>query len=159
MKHHFAAPFIAASLAFAPAAFASETPVASVDVTLEVEDIANPTAAQFWADLEKDLEEAILVRVSDRLDSGGSRIRIDIDEVALTSGFQGALGEESVLAGDINITHPTDKTKTGFYDLKIRAAQGGGQLGEGQQVAVIPTETFYLTLINGFAERVVNDLR
>ncbi|MEM1065981.1 MAG: hypothetical protein AAGJ74_10815, partial [Pseudomonadota bacterium] len=69
------------------------------------------------------------------------------------------LGEESVLAGDINVTHPTDKTKSQFYDLKIRAAQGGGQLGEGQQVAVIPTETFYQTLIDGFAERLVNDLR
>ncbi|MEM1065712.1 MAG: hypothetical protein AAGJ74_09445, partial [Pseudomonadota bacterium] len=138
MKHHFATPLIAASLLFAAPAFSqSGTPVGSVDVSLEVDDIANPTAAQFWADLEKDLEEAILVRVSDRLDPGGSRIRIDIDEVALASGFQGALGEESVLAGDINVTHPTDKTKSQFYDLKIRAAQGGGQLGEGQQVAVI----------------------
>lgn len=137
----------------------ASTPVSSVDVSVDITAIENPQAAQFWSDLEGDLEEAILIRVADRLDTSGSRIRIDIDEISLASSFQGALGVDSVLMGDVNITNPRDKTKTSFYDLRIKATQQGGLYGQDVQLASVSTDKFYETLIDGFANAVVRDLR
>ncbi|NNK66616.1 MAG: hypothetical protein HKO95_07755, partial [Rhodobacteraceae bacterium] len=80
----------------AGAALASDTPVKDVDVEFDLTAVENAEAAQFWADLEKDLETAIITLVADRLAETGSEISIDIDEFSMSNSFEAALGSDSV---------------------------------------------------------------
>ena len=142
-------------------AFASDTPVAGVDIEFDLDSIKNSEAAAFWSDLEEDLEAAIIVRVVDRLSSNGSKIRIDIDEFSMSNSFQSAMGADSRLMGDINVRNDGDKTKNSFYDLGITLDEAGAVVeGEnGMQVLTVSTDEAYTALIEAFADGVVARLR
>lgn len=142
-------------------AFASDTPVAGVDVEFDLDAIKNSEAAAFWSNLDEDLEQAIIVRVGDRLSDRGSKIRIDIDEFSMSNSFQSAMGADSVLTGDINVRNESDKTKNSFYDLTITLDEAGAVVeGEnGVQVLTVSTDEAYTALIDAFASGVVSRLR
>lgn len=140
-------------LACATASFA-EQKIATVDVTLDASAIENAEAAKFWSTLEGDLEEAIILRVADRTDESGFNIDIDLDEVALATSFQGALGVESFLAGDVRVTNSQEVTDFEFYHLRISALQDGRKYGDGELFSVVETDEYYQALVGKFAESV-----
>lgn len=159
MKRTLMTATVAAAALFAAgnATFAQQQ-IASVDVTVDADAIENVEAARFWSSLEGDLEQAILVLVADRTDEEGYFIDIDLDEVNLATSFQGALGVESHLVGDVKLTNSQEVSEISFYNLKIRALQDGMTYGEGEVFSMAETEEYYDALIGKFAEEVVKRL-
>ncbi len=132
--------------------------IADVDVTMDATAIENVEAAKFWSTIEGDLEEAIVTLVTDRMDDEGYNIIVKLDEVALATSFQGALGVESYLAGDVNVTNSQEPSETKFYNLSITALQDGMIYGEGETFSMVQSEAYYEALVKKFAESVVERL-
>ncbi|MGR3513523.1 MAG: hypothetical protein ACU0GG_12245 [Paracoccaceae bacterium] len=143
------------------AALASDTHIIEdIDVQFEVESIESEVAAEFWSDLEGDLEEAILSRVADQLGENGSEITIDIDELAISNSFEGALGTDSTLLAAVAIENETDPTKNSFYDLKVTVDESGSFQTEDGSTAIVTheREAVYEAVVNTFADGVVKRL-
>lgn len=145
----------------AGAALASDTRVKDVDVEFDLTAVENAEAAQFWADLEKDLETAIITLVADRLAETGSEISIDIDEFSMSNSFEAALGSDSVLAGGVAIRNEADSTKNGFFDFKVTVAEAGRLENDGTRVSLlsVPVDEAYTALVNAYAAGVVERMR
>lgn len=143
-------------------AFADDTHmIEEVDVQFELTAVGSKVAAEFWSDLEGDLEEAIITRVADRLGENGSEISIDIDELEISNTFQGAVGLDSTLLGSVSVKNQTDSTKNSFYDLTVTAREiGTFQVVDGTtEFAAVEREKVYGAIIDTFAEGVVKRLR
>ena len=152
---------VAATLAMAGSLAASETPVEKVDVAFDVQAVESETAATFWADLEGDLEAAILAKVADRIEDHGSEISIDIDEFDMSNNFQGAIGVDSVLTASIEVRNEEDPSKNGFFDLRVSVDEAA-KLIRGQSGAEIVThdrDDVYQAMVETFADGVVKRLR
>lgn len=151
----------ALALCMALPAAANTSKIQAVDVEFDLQAIESATAAEFWADLESDLETALVVRVADAIADEGAEIRIDIDEFDMSESFGAALGADSVLKADVNIRNAEDPTKNSFYDLTVTVAQAGDLVeGEaGMEVLTVPTEQIYEAMIQTFADGVVSRLR
>ena len=108
---------LAAALLAAPAvpAFA-ETMVREVQVTADMSAIQNTKAAEHWAHLSHDLQNAIMADLVGKTGETGSKIVIDIDEVELSNTLQEVTGTaESRLVGDVAVTNDVDNTKFDAY--------------------------------------------
>ena len=134
--------------------------IEQVDVQFELESIKSEVAAEFWSDLELDLEEAIVTRVADQLGENGSEITIDIDEFEISNSFQGALGIDSSLIAAVEIRNEDDPTKNSFYDLKVTVDESGKfQTNDGTTVIVThEREAVYDAVVQTFADGVVKRL-
>ena len=143
-------------------AVADETRIESVEVIFDLSAIESQAAATFWADLEGDLETAIIERIADRTADEGSDVKIDIDEFSMSNSFQAALGKDSLIKADVQVTNDSDSTKNSFYELTARLDEAG-DFGVGEngvvEVRTIPTEVAYDAMIETFADRVVEKLR
>lgn len=160
MKNLLCMTAIATAVAL-PAAAQTDTPIENVDVSFELSAIESPAAAQFWAQLEGDLETAIIERVATQTADEGSKVQIDIDEFMMSNSFAAALGEESAITADIEVTNDTDPTKNSFYQLTVTLAEAGGfePTAEGVAFKTIPEDVAYKAMIDTFAESVVTRLR
>ena len=159
MKRIFMAGLAAISL-ICPA-WASDSPIKAVDVQFDIQAIESAEAATFWADLEKDLETAIIQRVVDRLARRGATIRIDINEFEMSNSFAAALGADSKLSGDIAVRNPDDSRVNSFYELTLRLDEAGKMTTDetGSQVLTVPLEVAYRAMVDAFADGVVSRLR
>jgi hypothetical protein len=160
MKRFLTAAGIAA-LAATPLMAADEHMIEKIDVTFDLQSVESPTAAEFWADLEGDLEEAIAAKVTDRIAEEGSVVTIDIDEFDMSNTFQGALGVDSVLLGHIEVKNEADPTKNTYYDLKVTVDESGSfETGEnGVEIVAHDREKVYAAVVDTFATGVVERLR
>lgn len=143
-------------------AWASDTHVIEeIDVTFDLASVESKIAADFWSDLEGDLEEAIAKMVVDQLGEDGSTITIDIDEADISNSFQGALGIDSTLTGAIEIKNENDPTKNSFYDLKVTVDESGSFQTTEDGAAIVTHERadVYQAVVETFADGVVKRLR
>ncbi|MDX5403836.1 MAG: hypothetical protein LPJ93_15720, partial [Rhodobacterales bacterium] len=102
----------------ATSAFGAVEQVAKIDVTTDLTAISNEQAANFWANLETDLENAIASRVTDRLADDGAEILVDIREVELANAFERQLNmADAVLVGQVNIKDDTNNQNYDAYEL------------------------------------------
>ena len=140
---------------------AQETPIESVDVTFELQDVESKVAAEFWADLEGDLETEIISLVTDRIADDGSEISIDIDEFDVSNSFQGALGVNSELTAAIEVKNESDPSKNSFYDLRVTVDEAAKlkRDEDGAQLITHDREDVYRAMVETFAEGVVKRLR
>ena len=143
----------------APTAVLAEQTISIIDVTMEASAIENEQAAAFWTSVEDDLETAIAVRAADRIADSGDKIRIDLDEISLATSFQGALGVESILAGDVKVVDAEEPSNFDFYTLEIAALQDGELYDGGQQFSMVDSERFYDAMVDRFADAVVKRLK
>ena len=159
MKRILAA--MVATLAMTSPLAAQNTPIEGVDVTFELQDIESKNAAEFWAELEGDLEAEIIKLVADRIAENGSMISIDIDEFDVSSSFQGALGVDSVLTGAIEVKNESDSTKNSFYDLRVTVDEAAKMKrdGNGAELITHDRQDVYQAMVETFAEGVVKRLR
>lgn len=159
MSRFIAAAFLSAlALGAAVPAFA-ETQVKEVEVSIDLEAINNPQAATVWSNIATDLQNAIVGRITDRIDEDGVKISVDINEVELANSFQSAMGiADSKLAGRINISSETDNSKFATYDLDVSFDQAYLPVGTDITVLTIESPVYYATMIELFAERVVENL-
>jgi hypothetical protein len=145
---------LAAALAAltASTAFATVEQIREIDVETDITAIGNERAAAYWANLETDLEAAILARVVDRTAEEGAKIRVLIREIALASAFEQAVSlEEAVLVGRVIVTDPKNGWNDDVYDLSV-------SLQNASITSGIDTPEAYRALVDAFADRVVERL-
>lgn len=145
----------------ATSAFGAVEQVAKIDVTTDLTAISNEQAANFWANLETDLENAIASRVTDRLADDGAEILVDIREVELANAFERQLNmADAVLVGQVNIKDDTDNQNYDAYELSVSLENAQIIVPEGA-VLVLSTDTTgaYDRLVETFAESVVSRLK
>lgn len=140
---------------------ASALDVAEVDVTAELTALQNPQAAAFWADLETDLEAAILSQLVDQITDDGARLVVNIEGFGI--GDEADLPftvEDAALSGRIHVIDLTNNANFQTFELNV-SIQGMSVTdteGEPVMVAQMPPEWTYETLITAFAEGVVERL-
>lgn len=146
--------------------------VAKVDVSVDISAVNDAQAATFWADLEKDLENALVAKLASRLpveeikpdEDGkidGAQIIVDIREVELASAFERELNlGDAVLVGDVTIRDDTDMANTDTYELTVSLENAQVIVPEGMTV-VLSTDTTgaYTRLVEAFAEGVITRLK
>ena len=140
---------------------AQETPVERVDVTFDLQGVESKAAAEFWADLEGDLETEIVSLVADRIAESGSEIDIDIDEFDVSTSFQGALGVDSVLTAAVSVKNDDDPAKNHSYDLRVKVDEAARlkRDSNGTELIAHDREDVYRAMVETFAEGVVRRLR
>lgn len=155
-----------AALFLTTAVYAQDTPIKSIDVETDLTAIENPTAATYWANLEKDLETAIAAKLApERLvgpDADGSEIHVDIDEIELASTWANVTDmAESRLSGQVAITSKTDNSKFDSYSLSVAFKDAVVFLPEGTDVTTLTMDSaqYYSAMIAAFADNVVARLK
>jgi len=157
-RYRFAALLSALALGAASPALAV-TEVKEVEVSIDLDAINNPQAATVWGNIASDLQMAIIGRVTDRVDEDGVKISVDINEVELANSFQSAMGiADSKLVGRVNISSETDNSKFSTYDLEVTFDQAYLPVGSDVTVLTIESPVYYATMIELFADRVVEKL-
>ncbi|WP_225028972.1 hypothetical protein [Xinfangfangia pollutisoli] len=155
---------LAATTILAGAAFAEGLPtVKEIDVTADIASVSNSKAAEYWKNLEGDLENAILAKLVDQTDKeDGAKVIIDISEVELADGFTDTMGlEKSVLKGIVNETHDRDNSRFNSYELTVSYDQAAPMLGEGfnPNASAEDARRAYEVMVDVFADHVVKNLK
>lgn len=161
MIHNPLWPALAATLIATTALAQNVTMVREVDVEADLSAIQNPRAAEYWTDIADDLENAIVARVTDRIDEDGVRISVDISEVELASTFENLTNvADTRMVGQVNVTSETDNTKFNSYELTLSVEQALPYFPPGTVVTAITLENrdFYNGMIEAFAQAVVDRL-
>lgn len=143
------------------AAFAAVDKVAGVEVTADLTAIQNEKAAAYWSNIAKDLQDAIVARVVDRIADDGATIRVDLREVELASSFERALDvSDAVLVGQVNVSDPTDNSNMAAYELSVTLGTSGMKSADGSVVTyeTLDTPEAYQALVGAFADQVVQRL-
>lgn len=162
MKRSIFAGLALASALSLPGLAETAPTVKEIDVTMDMAAIENPEAASYWGQLETDLEEAILSRVTDSIADDGVSVLVDIREVELSNGIQEALNlADTRLVGQVNMTHDSDNTRFGAYELSVDVESARPLFPAGYDITVknADTKVFYKAMVDAFAEAVVAGLK
>lgn len=149
-----------AALTFTTAGTAAT--VKSVDVEVELSAIENPRAAKYWTSIADDLENAIVAKVADQVSDDGIDLKIDLEEVWLSNGFEEKLGlADTRLVGDVSMTHATDNSRFGAYQLTVDVNTAMPLIPADVDVTVLPADSrvYYDAMIAAFAQGVVDRLK
>lgn len=154
---------LAAALAAlaASSAMAAVEKVSGVEVTADLSAVQNEKAAAYWANLTDDLTNAIAARLVDRIDPEGPAITVDIEEVALANAFERAFNlADAALTGEVQIKGPQTNATDQRYQLKVSLEGVTPVAADGTAIVFssMDTPVTYETLINTFADAVVNSL-
>jgi hypothetical protein len=151
------------ALTLSTATLAADLPsVKSIDVDVELEAIENPAAAAYWTTIADDLENAIAKLVTEQIADDGVELKIDLQEVELSGGFDEAMNlAETRLVGDVAMVHATDNSRFGAYTLTVDINAAMPMFPEGIDLAALPADTrvYYDTMIQTFAQGVVDRLK
>lgn len=152
-----------AALAISGHANAADPPtVRSVDVDVRLDAIQNPKAALYWSNLSADLQNAIAARLVGRVDDDGLDLKIDIEEVSLSDGFDEQLGlADTQLIGDVRMEHQSGDSRLRRYRLGVDVNQARSMLPADVNVTTLPADTriYYEAMVGTFAQAVVDRLR
>lgn len=152
-----------ALLILSTATLAATSPtVKSVDIDVELEAIGNPKAAAYWTTIAEDLENAIVKLVTEQIADDGVEVKIDLQEVELSGGFDEAMGlADTRLVGDVAMVHATDNSRFGAYTLTVDINAARPLLPQGVDLQTLPADTrvYYDAMIQAFAQGVVDRLK
>lgn len=149
-----------AALAFTTAGTAATDK--SVDVEVELSAIENPRAAKYWTSIADDLENAIVAKIADQVADDGIDLKIDLEEVWLSNGFEEKLGlADTRLVGDVSMTHASDNSRFGSYELTVDVNTALPLIPADVDVTVLPADSrvYYDAMIAAFAQGVVDRLK
>ncbi|MDP3264681.1 MAG: hypothetical protein U1E06_07230 [Tabrizicola sp.] len=149
-----------AALTFTTAGTAAT--VKSVDVAVELSAIENPRAAEYWTSIADDLENAIVAKIEDQIADDGIDLKIDLEEVWLSNGFEEKLGlADTRLVGDVSMTHASDNSRFGSYQLTVDVNTALPLIPADVDVTVLPADSrvYYDAMIAAFAQGVVDRLK
>jgi len=154
---------VLAALTLSTAALAAAPPtVKSVDVYMELEAIENPKAAAYWTSIADDLENAIVKLIADQIADDGVMVKIDLEEVSLSGGFDEAMGlAETRLVGNVAMIHSTDNSRFGAYQLTVDINAAKPMFPADLDLVALPADTrvYYDAMIQAFAQGVVDRLK
>ncbi|KUP91481.1 hypothetical protein [Tritonibacter horizontis] len=162
MTHLIRTTALVASLATAAGA---ATLVQDIEVKADVSALQNSQAVAVWSTLESDLETALAAELVNQLadddTEGAAEIDVEIDTVALASGFEAQMGiADSVLEGDVSVDLPGSKDDQ-RYTLTVTAQQANVYYPEGTDVTDlhVGSEVFYTAMVDAFAIHVAEKLK
>ena len=152
-----------AALSLSTAALAATAPtVKSINVDVELEAVENPKAAAYWTSIADDLENAIAALVTEQIADDGVEVRIDLEEVELSGGFDEAMGlADTRLVGNVAMIHGTDNSRFGSYILTVDINAAMPMMRAGIDLVALPADTrvYYDAMIQAFAQAVVDRLK
>lgn len=152
-----------AALSLSTAALATTAPtVKSINVDVELEAVENPKAAAYWTSIADDLENAIAALVTEQIADDGVEVRIDLEEVELSGGFDEAMGlADTRLVGNVAMIHGTDNSRFGSYILTVDINAAMPMMPAGIDLVALPADTrvYYDAMIQAFAQAVVDRLK
>jgi hypothetical protein len=149
-----------AALTLTTVAFAAT--VKSIDVAVELGAVENEKAAAYWTTIADDLENAIVSRITGQIADDGVAVTIDLEEVSLSNGFEEELGlADTRLVGNVVMTHATDNTRFGAYELTVDVNAALPMIPAGVDVVTLPADSrvYYDAMIAAFAQGVVDRLK
>jgi hypothetical protein len=156
-------PFAAAAvLALAACAGGDDGPpplvVSDVAVSTDLAAVTSRQSAQFFGNLDSDLESAIAAQFVGQTGADGVGIVVDVDELSLAQ-FLSA-GTDGQLTGDVAVIAPNGETSA-VYTVTATASQAATLISaQDGVVTVAPTSTeFYSALVDSFARGVANAVR
>lgn len=136
-------------------------PINEITSQTDLSAIKNQEAAAFWSNLDADLQGAIAARLIDRLGDEGLSIDIAIDEIELSNAFEAELGLDlSLLSGEVTVTDSETGAVERSFEVTATARQIMPMLPEDADIIVLTADApdFYQTLINAFADGVVENI-
>lgn len=160
----FSRVILAGLLAVLPAsAFAADpVMVKSVDVMIELEALTNAEAATKFANIELDLENAIAALLIDRTaPEDGVEVTIDIAELELSNSFTEIFNfADTKLVGNVKVKGTAENPDSANYDLivDVNTSLPNFPAGTVVETLAVDSEVYYTTLVNTFAQSVVQKL-
>ena len=146
--------------------------VAVIDAKVDLSAVENAQAAEYWANLEVDLETALAARLVDRLvtepataDENGSvdgaQIIVEIRSIELANAFQRELNlGDAVLVGKVTIKDDSDNSNSDGYELTVSLKNAKIVVPEGKTLVLsADTTKAYNRLVDVFADGVVSRLK
>ncbi len=145
----------------APAAFAQDAMVKEVQVAVDLASVQNTKAADYYAQLPADLQNAIVADLAGKYaadSEDGLTLSVDIDEVSLANGYEAAAGTaDSALTGRVVTYKGPERDEEHFYDLSVTFADAGATyLPAGTDMTVIRpgSAEYYQAMVAAFAGEV-----
>ncbi len=127
--------------------------ISDVAVQADLSAVTSRNAVGYWSHLSDDLKTAIASEYAGRIDPGGKKITVDVDEISLASPFEtGATAETARLSGRVNLINP-DGTNAASYDVTATSQDVAHYLPPGSKlVSVSPTSAeYYRAIVQAFA--------
>jgi hypothetical protein len=152
-----------AALLVAACAGQQEQPLMISDVSVETDlaAVGSREAVAYWQSLSGDLETAIANQFVGRIDPAGPEVRVDVDELSLSSPFMsGATAETARLSGRVELVSPAETVESA-YDVTVSAQDVVDFLPVGSNVVTIaPTSAeYYQAVVQAFARGVALTLQ
>ena len=146
---------IGAAVAFASTATAQDVKFADIDVSVELKDVENANALEFWPTIEADMEKVMTERVASMYSPDGLDIDVNLIEVSLSgSNLLKDEGEFNTLQGWVYVRDENNGNLVDNFNIKLRAETG--QVGLQDGMIVLPDmQDFYVALLNAFADKTV----
>ncbi|MEL6701947.1 MAG: hypothetical protein AAFO58_09765 [Pseudomonadota bacterium] len=149
----------ATALALTTTAASATTFVDTIDVVADVSAIKNLQGAAVWDNIERDMEEALALRLVDQITEEGADVLIEMDTIALANGLTNAIGlADAQLAGSVAIVVPGSANDI-RYDLTVNADQLTIPLTDAGAPIYTASAEFYAEMINTFADNVADRLQ
>ncbi len=127
--------------------------ISEVTVQADLPAVGSRQAVGYWQNLSGDLETAIAAQFVGRIDPGGKRIAVDVDEISLNSPFaSGATAETARLSGEVTLINP-DGTNAAVYNVTATSQDVVNYLPPGSNIVSIkPTSAeYYQAIVQAFA--------
>ena len=144
-----------AALSFATLASAEGVTFSDIDVTVELGDVQNANALEYWPTIEVDMEKVMTDRVSAYYAPDGVDIDVSISEISLSgSKFLSEGGEFNTLKGWVYVRDENNGKLLDSFHINLRAETG--QVGwQNGAIKVPEMQAFYEALLEAFADKTV----
>ncbi|MEO9822923.1 MAG: hypothetical protein ABJF50_00715 [Paracoccaceae bacterium] len=142
-----------AAISLASFASAQEVSISDIDVTVELKDVENANALDYWPTIEADMEKVMNERVSSVYAPDGVDIDVSVTEVSLSgSKLLENGGEFNTLHGWIYVRDENNGNLMDTYNIKLRAETGSVGWQDGA-VKLPEMQAFYDALLEAFADK------
>lgn len=145
----------ATMLSMTTMAAAEDTTFADIDVTVELGDVENANALDYWPSIEADMEKIMTERVASMYAPDGVDIDVAITEVSLSgSKLLSEGGEFNTLQGWVYVRDENNGNLLDTFHINLRAETG--QVGWQDGAIKLPEmRAFYDALLEAFADKTV----
>lgn len=145
----------ATAISLASFASAQDVTFGAIDVTVELSDVENANALDYWPTIEADMEKVMTERVSAFYAPDGVDIDVSVTEVSLSgSQLLSNGGEFNTLQGWVYVRDENNGNLLDSFHINLRAETG--QVGWQDGAIKLPEmQAFYDALLEAFADKTV----
>ena len=145
----------ATAISLASFASAQDVTFGDIDVTVELSDVENANALDYWPSIEADMERVMSERVSAFYAPDGVDIDVSVTEVSLSgSQLLANGGEFNTLQGWVYVRDENNGNLLDTFHINLRAETGTVGWQDGA-VKLPEMQAFYDALLEAFAEKTV----